>query len=91
MLEVEGVAVTTAQLMFWDTEKWFVSSQGHRIAQHLVESGCGMDATAVGEHETQRRSYPQSFGHVETGGYEVIRRFDLPAHACRSPRRPCSC
>jgi TldD protein len=81
MLEVEGVAVTTAQLMFWDTEKWFVSSQGHRIAQHLVESGCGMDATAIGEHETQRRSYPQSFGHVETGGYEVIRRFDLPAHA----------
>jgi TldD protein len=81
MLEVEGVAATTAQLMFWDTEKWFVSSQGHRIAQHLVESGCGMDATAVGERETQRRSYPQSFGHVETGGYEVIRRFDLPAHA----------
>ncbi|MEX1177170.1 MAG: TldD/PmbA family protein [Nitriliruptor sp.] len=81
MLEVDGVTVTTAQLMFWDTEKWFVSSQGHRIAQHLVESGCGMDATAVGAHETQRRSYPQSFGHVETGGYEVIRRFDLPAHA----------
>jgi TldD protein len=81
MLEVEGVAVTTAQLMFWDTEKWFVSSQGHRIFQHLVETGCGMDATAVGERETQRRSYPQSFGHVETGGYEVIRRFDLPANA----------
>jgi TldD protein len=81
MLEVDGVAVTTAQLMFWDTEKWFVSSQGHRISQHLVETGCGMDATAVGERETQRRSYPQSFGHVETGGYEVIRRFDLPAHA----------
>jgi TldD protein len=81
MLEVDGVAVTTAQLMFWDTEKWFVSSQGHRIFQHLVETGCGMDATAVGERETQRRSYPQSFGHVETGGYEVVRRFDLPANA----------
>jgi TldD protein len=81
MLAVDGVAVTTAQLMFWDTEKWFVSSQGHRIAQHLVEAGCGMDATAVGDRETQRRSYPQSFGHVETGGYEVIRRWDLPAHA----------
>jgi hypothetical protein len=79
--EVDGVMVATAQLLFWDTDKWFVSSQGHRIHQHLVESGCGMDATAVGEHETQRRSYPQSFGHVETGGYEVIRRFDLPGHA----------
>jgi TldD protein len=81
MHAVEGVAVASAHLAFWVTDKWFVSSQGHRIHQHLVESGCGMDATAVGEHETQRRSYPQSFGHVETGGYEVVRRFDLPGHA----------
>ena len=81
MNEVAGVTVATAQLMFWETRKWFVSSQGHRIQQHLVESGGGMDATAVGEHETQRRSYPQSFGHVETGGYEVIRGLDLPGHA----------
>ncbi len=81
MHAVEGVAVATAHLVFWVTDKWFVSSQGHRIHQHLVESGCGMEATAVGEAETQRRSYPQSFGHVETGGYEVVRRFDLPAHA----------
>ena len=81
MHEVAGIAVATAQLNFWDTDKWFVSSQGHRIRQHIVESGCGMDATAVGEHETQRRSYPQSFGHVGTGGYEIVRRFDLPGHA----------
>lgn len=81
MAAVDGVQIATAQLMFWDTHKWFVSSQGHRIHQHLVESGCGMDATAVGEHETQRRSYPQSFGHVETGGYEVVRRHDLVGHA----------
>ncbi|MFW5933515.1 MAG: TldD/PmbA family protein [Actinomycetota bacterium] len=83
MSAVEGVAVSTAKLMFWDTEKWFVSSQGHRIHQHLVESGCGMDATAVGEHETQRRSYPQSFGHVGTGGYEIVQGFDLPGNAGR--------
>ena len=83
MSAVEGVAVSTAQLMFWDTDKWFVSSQGHRIHQHLVESGCGMDATAVGEQETQRRSYPQSFGHVGTGGYEIVRGFDLPGNAQR--------
>ncbi len=83
MSQVEGVAVATAQLMFWDTDKWFVSSQGHRIHQHLVESGCGMDATAIGEQETQRRSYPQSFGHVGTGGYEIVRGFDLPGNAQR--------
>jgi TldD protein len=83
MQSVEGVALARAFLTAWDTQKYFVSSQGHRISQHLVECGGGMDATAVGEAETQRRSYPQSFGQYQTGGYEVIRRFDLPGHAER--------
>jgi TldD protein len=83
MRGVAGVALARAFLTAWDTEKWFVSSQGHRIAQHLVECGGGIDATAVGEAETQRRSYPQSFGQFESGGYEVIRRFDLPGNAER--------
>ena len=83
MQAVEGVALARAFLTAWDTEKFFVSSQGHRISQHLVECGGGMDATAVGEAETQRRSYPQSFGQYQAGGYEVIRRFDLPGHAER--------
>ncbi len=83
MQAVEGVALARAFLTAWDTEKYFVSSQGHRISQHLVECGGGMDATAVGEAETQRRSYPQSFGQYQAGGYEVIRRFDLPGHAER--------
>ncbi len=83
MAGVEGVALATATLAFWETRKWFVSSQGHRIHQRIIESGGGMDATAIGEHETQRRSYPQSFGHFATGGYEVVRSFDLPAHTAR--------
>jgi TldD protein len=83
MQGVEGVGIATANLMFYDTGKWFVSSQGHRIHQHLVESGGGFDATALGETETQRRSYPQSFGQYETGGYEVIRRWDFPSNAQR--------
>ncbi len=83
MQEVPGIALARGDLGFFDTNKWFVSSQGHRIHQHLVESGGGFDATAVGESETQRRSYPQSFGQYETGGYEVIRRWDFPANAQR--------
>jgi TldD protein len=80
---VEGVALASANLTFWDTNKWFVSSQGHRIHQHLVESGGGFDATAIGENETQRRSFPQSFGQYETGGFEVIRKWDYPGNAGR--------
>jgi TldD protein len=83
MQDVPGIALARGDLGFFDTNKWFVSSQGHRIHQHLVESGGGFDATAVGESETQRRSYPQSFGQYETGGYEVIRNWDFPANAPR--------
>ncbi len=83
MVAVDGIALARGSLAFWDTDKWFVSSQGHRIHQHLVESGGGFDSTAIGEAETQRRSYPQSFGQFETGGYEVIRRWDYPGNAGR--------
>lgn len=83
MQEVDGVALARCEITMWETDKFFVSSQGHRIHQHIVESGGGMDATAVGESETQRRSYPQSFGQYATGGYEVIRGFDMPGNAQR--------
>ena len=83
MSAVDEIRLARASFGAWDTHKWFVSSQGHRIKQHLVETGGGMDATAVGEAETQRRSYPQSFGQYETGGFEVIRRWDFPANAQR--------
>ena len=83
MQAVAGVALGQAQLSFWDTEQWFASSQGHRIHQHVTESGGGMQATAVGEHETQVRNFPQSFGHYRAGGFEVVRGFDLPGNAQR--------
>jgi TldD protein len=82
-LSVEGVAIAKGTLAFYDTEKWLVSSQGHRIHQRLLESGGGYDATAIGENEIQRRSYPQSFGQYETGGYETVRRWDYPGNAGR--------
>ena len=83
MREVRGVSMARALMGFYETSKWFVSSEGHRISQRLVESGGGIDATAVGNTETQRRSYPQSYGQWNTGGYEVVRGYDLLAHAPR--------
>ena len=83
MQGVPGIALARAELGFFDTDKWFVSSQGHRIHQHIVESGGGYDATALGERETQRRSYPQSFGQYQTGGYETVRAWDYPGNAPR--------
>lgn len=83
MLAADGVSRASGKLEFWETDKWFVSSQGHRIHQHIVESGCGMDALAMGDGESQVRSYPQSFGQYETGGYEIIERWNLPGNTAR--------
>jgi TldD protein len=81
MMGVAGVALATGVLEFWSTDKWFVSSQGHEIEQRIIESGGYIAATAMGKGESQRRSFPESFGDYQTGGYEVVRGFDLAAHA----------
>ncbi len=83
MKAVAGVGVASASMHAWDTEKWFVSSQGHRISQHLVECGTSMEATAVGEVETQRRSFGGIGGIWGTRGYEMVREADLPGNAQR--------
>jgi TldD protein len=80
---VPGVTVGEASMTAWDTEKWFVSSQGHRIFQHIVETGTSMSATAVGPDETQRRSYGGIGGNYGTRGYELVREADLLGNAPR--------
>jgi TldD protein len=67
----------------WDTRKWFVSSEGHRIDQHIRECGAGIAATAIGAGETQRRSYPSYRGQHGTRGWELVTGLDLPEHAER--------
>jgi TldD protein len=78
-----GVPLAEASYAIWDTEKWFVSSEGHRISQHLVECGAAMSATAIGDGETQRRSYPGIRGQYGTSGWELVRKIDLPGNAAR--------
>jgi TldD protein len=78
-----GADVSEASHRIWDTRKWLVSSEGHRIDQHIVECGASMSATAVGERETQQRSYPGIRGQYGTRGWELIRELDLPANAAR--------
>ena len=83
LMDEQGVDLATASYDLWDTRKWFVSSEGHRIDQHVRESGAGIQATAIGEHETQRRSYPASRGQFKTRGWEFVEEIDLLAHAER--------
>jgi TldD protein len=76
-----GVTLAQASYQVWDTEKWFASSEGSRISQRLVECGAVVDATAIGDGETQRRSYPGVRGQYGTQGWELVRGLDLVTNA----------
>ena len=78
-----GVDLAQAHYQVWDTEKWFASSEGSRISQRIVECGAVVDATAIGDGETQRRSYPGVRGQYGTQGWELVRGLDLVANAER--------
>ncbi|HEY7132986.1 MAG TPA: DNA gyrase modulator, partial [Candidatus Limnocylindrales bacterium] len=78
-----GADLAEASHRIWDTRKWLVSSEGTKVDQHIVEAGAAMSATAVGENETQRRSYPGIRGQYGTRGWELVRELDLPGNAAR--------
>jgi TldD protein len=78
-----GADIAEGIYQIWDTRKWFVSSEGHRIDQHIRECGAGMSATVIGDGETQRRSYPSYRGQYGTRGWELVNEIDLGAHAAR--------
>src|SRR5207253_4156752 len=63
--------VQTCALPIWTS---FASSEGAVIEQTIVNSGGGIEATAIADGELQRRSFPNSFrGHLRAAGYEHIR------------------
>jgi TldD protein len=78
-----GADLAEGVYQIWDTRKWFVSSEGHRIDQHIRECGAGISVTVIGDGETQRRSYPAYRGQYGTQGWELVERIDIGAHAIR--------
>jgi TldD protein len=84
MAAVPGISVREGTVGAARERKTFASSEGAHIQQELVEAGAGIEATAVNEHESQVRSWPNSAGgqHV-TGGFEAVRAADLPGNAQR--------
>ncbi|MFC4067544.1 TldD/PmbA family protein [Actinoplanes subglobosus] len=78
-----GADVAEANYAIWDTRKWFVSSEGHRIDQHIRECGAGVTAIAIGDGEVQRRSWPSHRGQFGTSGWELVDEIDLVGNAPR--------
>jgi TldD protein len=79
-----GVTVATSSLGFWRENKTFANSEGAFLEQEIIESGGGVEATAVDRDkgEVQKRSYPNSFGRDQRGeGWEAIVAMDLPGQA----------
>ncbi|MPZ49519.1 MAG: TldD/PmbA family protein [Dehalococcoidia bacterium] len=84
MAGVSGIVSNEASVYNQRELKTFASSEGAYIEQDLVETGCGIEATAADEGEVQNRSYPNSVGrHQGTEGWEFVTRYDLAANAGR--------
>src|ERR687889_596024 len=78
-----GADLAEGIYQIWDTRKWFVSSEGHRIDQHIRECGAGMTASAYGDGEIQRRSWRSHRGQYGTRGWELVDELALVEHAPR--------
>jgi len=75
-----AVRVAQAHLRLFSEHKWFVSSEGSRLEQTIVETGGGVAATAIGDDGVFQK---RSFGDHAQAGYEFITELDLPAQAQR--------
>jgi TldD protein len=85
MQQVPGLAFAEGALDLYRRRTWFASSEGAAIEQTLVDSGAGIEATALGDGELQRRSYPNSFrGHIAAAGWEHVEKLGLVEEAERT-------
>jgi len=82
MRKVEGIKVAEGSIESWREHKTYASTEGSFIEQEIIETGGGIECTAVGHDDVQKRSYPNSFGrHQGTMGFELIEEINLPANA----------
>ena len=79
MKRIPALRSRRGNLTFIREHKWFANSEGAFTEQVLIESGGGIQATAVTDGEVQVRSYPSSFGRQQvTAGWEQVLKWDLP-------------
>jgi TldD protein len=78
------LAISSAHFMAFSDHETFASTEGALCEQRKVDCGGGISATAVGDDQTQVRTYPASFrGDVMRAGYEHFTSLDLVAAAPR--------
>jgi TldD protein len=81
---VPGLAHAQASLDLWRRRTVLHTSEGTRLDQTVTQTGAGIEATATGDGDLQRRTWPNSFrGHFEAGGWEVALAAGLVEHGER--------
>ena len=83
MGSVKGISASTGNLIFIKEHKSFANSEGAHVEQTIYEAGGGIMATARGNGEIQRRSYPQSMRQQGCAGWEFVDSMDLTGNAER--------
>lgn len=79
-----NIKTATASLEFYRTDKLFCSTDGSLIEQRITESGGLLEATAILDHEVQRRSYPTANSpSLAQAGYEYVKSLDFVGQAAR--------
>ena len=85
MQAVGGLAFAEGGIDLHKTRTYLATSEGTAIDQTSVHSGAGIEGTAIGEGELQRRSFPNSFrGHISAAGWEHIAKLGLTEEAERT-------
>lgn len=77
------ITVGRAWIDLWSIEKEFHSTTGSKIAQKLYQTGSGIAALAVGEHDAQERTFPGDIGLYQGGGWEIVAAARLDENAAR--------
>ena len=85
MQKVKGLAFAEGGIDLLRRQTWLATSEGTAVDQASVHSGGGIEATAIGDGEMQRRSFPNSFrGHISAAGWEHIQKLGLIEEAERT-------
>jgi TldD protein len=78
---VKGVSFTESTYAAHREWKTFAATDGSFTEQVITQVGAAVEANAIEGDEHQRRSYPDSGGGYQAGGYEYVRSLDLLGHA----------
>jgi TldD protein len=74
-----AVKVSSAELLVFHTDCWFVSSEGAHIHQEIVECGASLLAFAGGEGTPARRT----FSNYAQAGWEFVDSLQIVEHGLR--------